>query len=127
MKHIFRRILLTALAIFIVANFLPGLSYGGSLLDLIIAGSVLALFNSVLRPFLKVLLLPLNVITLGIFGWFINVVILYLVTLVLPQFDVVPFTLVLGSTSLILNQFFAYILISFAITVVSNLVSWLIN
>jgi uncharacterized membrane protein YvlD (DUF360 family) len=126
MKHLFRRIILNAIAIAIVAYLMPGLSYGDNLTNLLIAAAILALANAILKPFLKILLLPLNVITLGLFGWFINVIILYLVTMIGPL-SINPFTLDIGGTTIVFSTLFAFIIITFALSIVGSLVSWLVG
>lgn len=51
--------------------------------------TALALFmlNVVLKPFIKVLLLPINIVTLGLFSWIIHVVVIFLATLAVPGFS----------------------------------------
>jgi putative membrane protein len=127
MKNILKSILLNTLAIFLVASALPGLKFGQDFQVLIIAAIVLALINTFIKPFLKILLLPINVITLGLFGWLVNVIVLYLTTLVVPGLEVVPFTLTFGETTLVFSTFLAYIVITFALSATTTLIGWVIN
>jgi putative membrane protein len=79
--------LLSALAVFITAYILPGVTVVGFLGALLVA-AVLGLFNALIRPLLLILTLPINVLTLGLFTLVINAVIVLMVSAVVPQFRV---------------------------------------
>jgi putative membrane protein len=76
-----------------VASFiLPGLRISGGIQTLLLGALGLMVINLLVIPLLKIMFLPLNVLTLGIFTWVINVVALYLLTTLIPQIKLVPFT-----------------------------------
>jgi putative membrane protein len=57
-----------------------------------IAGSVaVGLINALLRPILRLLTLPLNVLTLGLFGWVLNAALLLLASRLVPGFVITGF------------------------------------
>jgi len=61
------------LGLFIAAAILDGkLTFDGSLGVIIVSGLILALVNTFIRPFLKLLSLPIIAITLGLFTIVIN-------------------------------------------------------
>lgn len=115
MKGFIRSIILTIVAILLLSWFLPGVGVANSV-TLILAGVVLALLNATLRRFLNIILLPINILTLGLFGWVINALVLYLTTLLVPGFSIGPVE-ILGQT---LNSFWSLIAVSFALSVVSS-------
>jgi putative membrane protein len=127
MKSILQKILVNTLAILIASSLIGGLTWGSHLSTLLLASLVLALVNAFIRPFLKILFLPINVITLGLFGWVINVIVLYLTTLIVPGFHVIAFSLTLGSTTFVLNHLLAYIVVSFLLNILTTFTSWLIT
>jgi putative membrane protein len=49
---------------------------------------VLSFLNNFLKPLLLILTIPITVFTFGIFLLFINAIILYVATLVLPEFQI---------------------------------------
>lgn len=55
------------------------------------AGLVLGLVNTFVRPVVKLLTLPLNLITLGLFGLVVNALMLWLVSALVPGFSVAGF------------------------------------
>ena len=127
MKSILKKILLNTVAIAGVASFIPGLSYNHDLKTLLITALVLALINAFLKPFIKILFIPINIITLGLAGWLINVVILYLTTLVVSGFTIQPFTLVFYDTNIILSTFWAFVFVSFLLNIVTTIINWVLK
>jgi putative membrane protein len=126
MKSLLQKLLINIISILVVAYIASGLSFGNSPKTLFIAALALAFANAILRPIIKLIFTPINLVTLGLFSWVINVLILYMVTLVVPGFNIQPFSLTLFGTVFVFNQFFAYIVISIALSLVTTATSWLI-
>lgn len=79
---------LSALALLLVAHFVPGFivsSFGTAL----IAAVVIGLVNSTLGLLLKIVTFPLTILTLGIFWLVINALMLKFAALLVPGFVVV--------------------------------------
>ena len=86
MKIIIRWLLLAA-ALLLVAYLYPGVtisSFGSAM----IAAFVLGLFNTLLRPILVLLTLPVTVVTLGLFLFVINALMFYFAASLLDGFHV---------------------------------------
>jgi putative membrane protein len=81
------RWLINALALFLTALVLPGISLRG-VVPALIAAAVLGIVNAVIRPLLLVLTLPLNIVTLGLFTFVINALMLMLTSAIVPGFQV---------------------------------------
>lgn len=90
---------------------------------LIGAGIVLALLNVIIRPILKLLFLPINIVTLGIFSWIINVFILWLATRIVPGFHIEP-TIFLGYR---LGEFGSFVLMTFMLSLAQSFVGIFIH
>ena len=71
------RILLSALAVFILANILPGVGVD-SYTTAIIVAIVLGLLNFIVKPIMVILTLPVTIVTLGLFLLIINALIILL-------------------------------------------------
>ena len=56
--------------------------------DAFIAGAVLGIVNSVVRPILVILTLPITILTLGLFYFLVSAFCLWLVSSLLPGFEV---------------------------------------
>jgi putative membrane protein len=89
MKLIVRWLLLAA-ALLLVAHLYPGVtvaSFGSAL----IAAFVLGLFNTLVRPLLVLLTLPVTILTLGLFLFVINALMFWAAASVLDGFGVTGF------------------------------------
>lgn len=67
----------------------------------IIAGAVFGLVNWAIKPIVTLLALPVIIITLGIALFFINLLMLYVTSWVLPGFDIDTFGAAIGGTIVI--------------------------
>ena len=83
--------ILSAVALLIVSNLIPGFVLTGFVAALI-AALVIGLINATLGLFLKVITLPLTVLTLGIFWLVINALMLELASVIVPGFHISGFT-----------------------------------
>jgi putative membrane protein len=85
--HILVSWLVSALALWIVAQMIPGIHVSG-FGDALLATVVIAVVNAVIGPILKLLALPFIFLTLGLFLLIINAFLLWLASLVTPGFQV---------------------------------------
>jgi putative membrane protein len=107
MKLIFR-ILLTALAVVIIAQFLPGVQIA-NFTNAIIVAIVLGLLRVTVKPLLIILTLPATILSLGLFLLVINAVIILLADYFVSGFAVKGFWVaLLFSLLLSLFQSFLY-------------------
>ena len=90
MRHLLINWLLSAASLFLVAHIVPGFEVSGILAALLAAIAV-GLVNSTLGLFLKVITFPLTVLTLGIFWFVINALMLELASWLVPGFTVTGF------------------------------------
>ena len=82
--------LLSALALLIVARVVPGFHVSG-IAAALWAAVVIGLVNATLGLFLKVITLPLTILTLGIFWFIINALMLELASAFVPGFHITSF------------------------------------
>ncbi len=85
--HILIKLALRILAVWVVAYIVPGIHYV-SWMALVIFAIVLAILNTILKPVLKIITLPINIITLGLFGVVINAVMILLAARLVNGFSV---------------------------------------
>ncbi len=81
------RLVLTTLAILLVTNVYGGIEVD-SITTAIIAAVVLGLINTIVRPVVVFLTLPLSMLTLGLFLLIINASMLYLAAWLVSGFNV---------------------------------------
>lgn len=130
MKRFLRSLFIHAFAIWIISENVGGIDYSGDFKILFLGAAALTVTDSFLKPIINLLLLPFNLVTLGVFRWVSSVITLYIATLLVTGFSVVSFVypglasnyFIIPSFSL--SVFWAYILISFLISVSTSLLFW---
>lgn len=109
MKFIFNWFV-AAIAIIISAYLLPGVAVDGIWVALVLA-VVLGAINAFIKPVLLLLTLPITIVTLGLFSFVVNALLILLAELVVPGFDVAGFwwalifSLVLSVVTWVLGRF----------------------
>jgi len=84
------RVLLNAVAVFLAAQLIPGITVASPGTALL-AGLVLGLVNAVVRPLLILFTLPATLLTLGLFLFVINAACLGLAAWFVPGFSISGF------------------------------------
>jgi putative membrane protein len=100
MKVLLLRWLTLTLAVIVTAYLLDGIRVSG-FFSAVLAAAALATLNTFLRPLVFILTLPINVLTLGLFTFVINAVLLKIAAVVIPGFDVIGFWPAVGGALLI--------------------------
>ncbi len=106
------RWVLNALALWVVAQLIKGFTITG-IPTLFWTAAVLGLVNALIRPFLLLITLPINILTLGLFTFVINAIMLLLVAALVPGFNVAGFGTALLAAVLL--------------AIVSSLLHWLVR
>ncbi len=133
MKRILRHYIIDTTVLYLVSNITSGLVFEKGIETLLLAGVGLMLVSLFAKPVINILLLPINLITFGVFRWVSSVLILYLVTLVVPGFKILDFTsqaFTFSGMTLPAFHFvgiMAYLAFSFLISFIVSLIYWLIK
>jgi putative membrane protein len=77
-----------AVALYVSALVVPGIRFTGDLLHLLIAGAVFGLLNLIVRPIALFLALPALVLTLGLFYFVLNGLLLWGFSKLMPAYGV---------------------------------------
>ncbi len=103
---------INAVALYLTTLIVPGVrvtDFGGA----VVAALVLGIVNAVIRPFLLLLTLPLNILTLGLFTFVVNAVMLYIVAGVTHRLQ--------------LSGFLAALVGAIVLSVISSVISHLVR
>lgn len=98
-------LLINGLAVYITAHVLPGVSVDNFMTALIVS-VVLGLVNTFIKPIIFILTLPATILTLGLFTFVINVLMVFLVATFVPGFHV--------------NEFWSALFFSVVVSLVSS-------
>lgn len=104
--------LLNAVSLLIVAQVVPGFHLRG-FVSALIAALIIGLINATLGLFLKVITFPFAIITLGLFWFVINALMLELAARFVPGFEI--------------RGFFAAFIGAIVLCVVNMLLRWLVK
>jgi putative membrane protein len=111
MKEFLLHLVLTAVALLIVANVVDGVQVTG-FGPALIAALILGVVNAVIRPVMVLLTLPLTIVTLGLFVFVVNALMFWLASALVPGFHIAGFG--------------AALIGSILLTILNVLISWLL-
>lgn len=118
MLSILKPVLITFLSIAILAFWVPAVNYS-NWASLLIASIILTFLQAFVRPVLKILFLPINIVTLGLFSWVVSVFILWLTMVLAPGGFHVDQVVLMGHQ---LGPIFSLIFVSFALGVIQTII-----
>lgn len=133
MKSILKIYITCTLSLYLASVAFGGIELSKGINSLLFAGVALSLFSLLVKPVINILLLPLNLITFGLFRWVSSVIALYLVTLVVPGFKILNFSFAGLSSRWIdipavnLNGILSVIAFSLVISIISSILHWIIS
>lgn len=133
MKTVLRAIFLNLVTLYLVAMFYDGLAISNKPATFIWAAIVWMLLNKVVKPIIKLLLLPINLITLGLFSWVVNVITLFLLTYFIKGVTILAYTFpgvsYQGFTipQMSFNLFISYVLTSLVLSLTHMILIWLVK
>jgi len=133
MKRIIKHFGIDTVSLYLSSIVASGLTFDEGLKTLLLAGLGLSLSSFVVKPIINLFMLPINLITFGIFRWVSSAIALYIVTLVVPGFLILGFTFAgyqnvwFSLPAVSLNGVIAIVVFSFLISLISGIIYWLVN
>lgn len=98
---------------------------------MLLGGIGLTLINLLLKPILSLLTLPLTLMTMGLFSWVINVVLIYVLTLFIAQIAITSYTFPGVSAQgfslpkITFSPFQSTIVVALSISLIVSFLNWL--
>jgi putative membrane protein len=133
MKNILKHYIVDTISLYLISQAVSGMYFENGINSLLLAGLGIMLTSFLVKPIINLLLLPINLLTFGLFRWISSSITLFIVTLIVPGFkiqelffsgftspwiDIPSFTFVSP---------FSFIAFSFLITTVTSVIYWLIK
>ncbi len=87
MSRIFITWLINTIAIMIAIKFVPGVTFTGEWWGILLTGVVFGFVNAIIRPLVKLLTLPLLILSLGLFTFIINAIMLGITSWISEQLN----------------------------------------
>ena len=133
MKVFLRHILINWLVLYLVDLVYPGFSIGHDIKTLLTAAVIWLLLNKVVKPIIKLLLLPINLITLNLFTWVISLLTLFLLQIIVGGISIAPYNFPGASysgfviPSMSIGIFLSYLITSTLLNAFHSFILWLIR
>lgn len=133
MKAFLRAILINLLVIYLVDALYPGFSILHDVKTLITAAIIWLLLNKIVKPVIKLLLLPINLITLNLFSWAVSLITLFLLPLIVSGISISPYDFPgfnyqgFSVPAFHLNLFLSFVVASSFFNLIHSLISWIIK
>lgn len=131
MKSFLRHIFVNFVTIYFLGLTYPGFSVNLSPKTLFTASIIWYLLNKIVKPIIKLLLLPINLITLNLFSWLVGLVTLFLLQVFADGIKIVSFQFTGVNFSgfivpaFFVNLFFSYIITSVLLNSIHKSIFWL--
>lgn len=132
MKRLLIRILGTALSFYAVSYLVAGFHITPTWSAYLVASIVFVVMNWIVSPIVKLLLLPINLLTLGLFRWVASVIVLYVFDLIYSGITISAYNFTGYSSGLLslpplhLSLFWVLVVSSFVMSVTYSLFSTLL-
>jgi len=131
MRKLLRLTFFNALSLFLLTLAFPGVQVAGGIIIYLLGGLVLSLISFFIKPIINLISLPLNIISLGLFSFLTNGLILYILTVLIPQISVRAFTypgfkyagFIIPRMQF--NVLFAYIVTACMLAILDTFMSWI--
>lgn len=133
MKTILKSTFINLISLYIIDYLLVGFSLDNNIRTLVTAAVVLTFLNKLVIPLIKLLLLPINLITLGLFRWVANVIALFLLQTLVMGITISPFYFAgfsySGFTipSFNISLIFSYIITSIFLRIAGSAIRWIFS
>lgn len=133
MRTIVNSIVGNIIALYLIALAIPAVGVAGGIKGYLITAFALAILNLIGRPLINLILLPINLITVGMFRWLTNTIILWLATVFVSGFTIGEWHFAGFSSQgiilepAILNVFWTTVVTSFLFSIITAVYDWLIE
>ncbi|MBI2049485.1 phage holin family protein [Candidatus Roizmanbacteria bacterium] len=133
MRSILRNIAFYSFALFLTSQILNGVKITGGFATYLLGGAVLFILFLIVKPILSIITFPLHIATLGIFSFFVNAIILYLLTIIVPNIAIGRFIypgfsfagFIIPKVSI--NDFFAFVTASIVLSFIVGGLKWMVD
>lgn len=87
-KHYLRIVIIASIAVYLALTLIPTTYLGPDPKNILILIAGIILANLIIHPIFSIILLPINILTLGSLSFILNVILIYVFTKFLPGFSI---------------------------------------
>ena len=119
--NLLRPVIVSGLTLYLLAFIFPTIEVS-NFTALVLASFILTILQKFVRPLLKLIFLPINVITMGLFSVVLNIFLLWLSTYLVPGFQIRAMIIL----DFPLNQYGSLLLVSAVISLVQSILALIV-
>lgn len=132
-KKIIRIATTEAISLYLITQIIEGIHFRDGVRSFFWTVCALSIATYLVKPVINLLILPLNLITFGVFRWVSSVLALYLVTIAVSDFQIERFFFPGFSTGwaslppLEFYGFFAILAYSLSLSILTSILKWMLK
>lgn len=133
MRSIIKTLAVNTGALYLLSFLIPAITISGGMTFYLLTAAALALLNLIVKPLLNLLFLPLNILTLGMFRWVTNTIIIWLTSVFVKNFHIgvylFPGVLYQGIAlpQMVLSTFWTTVVAAFVFSLCVSLLEWVVD
>lgn len=131
MKSLLKLVVGNGAGLYILTKIFTAFRIDETLKVYVIAAVTLSLLQTLVRPLVELVLLPVNLLTLGMFRWVSSVAVLWLMVKIVPGISVLPYHFAGFSSrgivvpAMDLTAFWSIVVSAFLLSSISTIIDWL--
>ncbi len=133
MRRLIKRFAVEGVGLYLTTQIASGIMLEKGYETLFLASLALVIASMFAKPVINLLLLPLNLVTFGLFRWISSAIVFYLVTLLIPGFKINFFNFAgfnsiwIDLPAINVSGILAYILFALVLSLITSIVHWAIK
>jgi len=133
MKKIIRLWFIYLISLKVAQVIIPSIVFSRGWQTLFVTAISLTVFELAIKPIAKILLIPINILTLGLTRWVVNIAGLYIITVLINDFAIGPYSfpgLVWEGFTIppvAFSMLATYFVVSLVINLLSSAIRWLLR
>lgn len=133
MIKVIKKYILVALSLHFLTLIVPAFRINGPWYDIFYSAFILTALLIIIKPVLNLIMLPLNILTLNLSGWILNILIFYLWTYLVPNVSITAWKFkglelgIISLTPMDFSYFVTLIIVSILFILLLQFTNWLFH
>lgn len=133
MKSLLKKYFIIILAVYSLTQFIPAFVISDRWQGLFYSSFILSILFYIAQPIINLIMLPINLLTLNLTSWLLNIVITYIWTLLVPNIQVASWQFKgknigpITFSSLYFPQWQVIVLSGILLTLIIQFIKWLVK
>lgn len=131
MIKVVKKYFIVALCLHFLTLIVPAFRINGAWYDIFYSSFILTVLLIIIKPVLNLIMLPLNILTLNLSSWILNILIFYLWTYLVPNVSISPWKFqgaelgIISLSPMDFSYFVTLIIVSILFIILVQFANWL--